>query len=57
MCLSSGDLLFLLMTQTIVSHKDFSLHCEILNSEVLKLTQWRRVNKLSITFKKSELCF
>ena len=34
-------------------HKDFNMLPEILNSEMLKLTQWCRANKLSINFKKS----
>ena len=33
--------------------KDFTLPPEILISEMLKLTQWCRANKLSINFKKS----
>ena len=41
------------MIQTFFSHKDFNLLPGILNSEMLKLTQWCRANKLSINFKKS----
>ena len=52
-----GFIIFANDSNKFFSHKDFSLLCEILNSEMLKLTQWRRANKLSITFKKSELCF
>ena len=40
-------------TNIFFSHKDFNLLPEILNSEMLKLTQWCRANKLSINFKKS----
>ena len=40
-------------TNIIFSHKDFDLLPGILNSEMLKLTQWCRANKLSINFKKS----
>ena len=40
-------------TNTFFSHKDFNLLPGILNSEMLKLTQWCRENKLSINFKKS----
>ena len=36
-------------------HKDFNLRPEILNSEMLKLTQWCRANKLSITLKNSNV--
>ena len=38
-------------TDIFFSHKDFKLLPEILNSEMLKLTQWCRANKLSINFK------
>ena len=44
-------------TNIFFSHKDFNLLPEILNSEMLKLTQWCRANKLSINFKKSNLWF
>ena len=40
-------------TNIFFSHKDFNLLPGILNSEMLKLTQWCRTNKLSINFKKS----
>ena len=40
-------------TNIFFCHKDFNLLPEILNSEMLKLTQWCRANKLSINFKKS----
>ena len=40
-------------TNIFFSHKDFNLCPGILNSEMLKLTQWCRANKLSINFKKS----
>ena len=40
-------------TNIFFSHKDFNLLPEILNSELLKLTQWCRANKLSINFKNS----
>ena len=40
-------------TNTFFSHKDFNLLSETLNSEMCKLTQWCRANKLSINFKKS----
>ena len=40
-------------TNIFFSHRDFNLLPEILNSEMLKLTQWCRANKLSINFKKS----
>ena len=40
-------------TNIFYSHKDFNLLSGILNSEMLKLTQWCRANKLSINFKKS----
>ena len=40
-------------TNIFFSHKDFNLLPGILNSEMLKLTQWCRANKLSINFKKS----
>ena len=40
-------------TNIFFSHKDFNLLPEILNSEMLKSTQWCRANKLSINFKKS----
>ena len=40
-------------TNIFFSHKDFNLRPGILNSEMLKLTQWCRANKLSINFKKS----
>ena len=36
-------------------HKDFNLRPEVLNSEMLKLTQWCRGNKLPINFKKTNL--
>ena len=39
-------------TNIFFSHKDFNLLPGILNSEMLKLTQWCRANKLSINFKK-----
>ena len=42
-------------TNIFFSHKDFNLLPGILNSEMLKLTQWCRANKLSINFKKSNL--
>ena len=40
-------------TNIFFSHKDFNLLSETLNSEMCKLTQWCRANKLSINFKKS----
>ena len=40
-------------TNIFFSHKDFNLLFEILNSEMLKLTQLSRANKLFINFKKS----
>ena len=40
-------------TNKFFSHKDFNLLSETLNSEMCKLTQWCRANKLSINFKKS----
>ena len=40
-------------TNIFFSHKDFYLPPGIFNSEMLKLTQWCRANKLSINFKKS----
>ena len=40
-------------TNIFFSYKDFNLLPEILNSEMPKLTQWCRANKLSINFKKS----
>ena len=40
-------------TNIFFSHKDFNLLPEILNSELLKLTQWCRAHKLFINFKKS----
>ena len=39
-------------TNIFFSHKDFNLLSETLNSEMCKLTQWCRANKLSINFKK-----
>ena len=48
-------LLFADDTNIFFSHKDFNLLPGILNSEMLKLTQWCRANKLSINFKKSNL--
>ena len=39
------------------SHKDFNLLPGILNSEMLKLTQWCRAKKLSINCKKTNLWF
>ena len=41
------------MTQKNFSHKDFSLLSEILNSEMLKSTQWCRANKLPINVKEN----
>ena len=38
-------------TNNFFSHKDFNLLSETLNSEMCKLTQWCRANKLSINFK------
>ena len=38
-------------TKIFFSHKDFNLRPEILNSGMLKLTQWCRANKLSINLK------
>ena len=52
-----GFVIFANDSNKFFSHKDFSLLCEILNSEMLNLTQWRRANKLSIAFKQAELCF
>ena len=40
-------------TNIFFSHKDFNLLSETLNSEMCKLTQWCRANKLSTNFKKS----
>ena len=40
-------------TNIFFSHKDFNSLSETLNSEMRKLTQWCRANKLSINFKKS----
>lgn len=40
-------------TNIFFSHKGFNLLSETLNSEMCKLTQWRRANNLSINFKKS----
>ena len=40
-------------TNIFFSHKDFNLLSKTLNSEMCKLTQWCRANKLSINFKKS----
>ena len=40
-------------TNIFFSHKDFNLLPEIVYSEMPKLTQWCRANKLSINFKKS----
>ena len=40
-------------TNIFFSHKDFKLLPEILNSDMLNLTQWCRANKLSINLKKS----
>ena len=40
-------------TNIFCSHKDVNLLSETLNSEMCKLTQWCRANKLSINFKKS----
>ena len=40
-------------TNIFFSHKDFNLLPGILNSEMRKLTQWCRANKLSSTLKKS----
>ena len=40
-------------TKIFFSQKDFNLLPGILNSEMLKLTQWCRANKLFINFKKS----
>lgn len=40
-------------TNIFFSHKDINYICEKLNLEMTKLTQWCRVNKLSINFKKS----
>ena len=40
-------------TNIFFSHKDFNLLPEILNSEMLKLTQWCRENNLSMNFKRS----
>ena len=40
-------------TNIFFSQNDFNLLPEILNSEMLKLTQWCPANKLSINFKKS----
>ena len=50
-----GFILFAHDTNIIFSHKDFNLRPEILNSEMLKLTQWCRANKLPINFKKTNL--
>ena len=36
-----------------IKHRNIWFFPEILNSEMLKLTQWCRANKLSINFKKS----
>ena len=44
-------------TNIFFSHKDFNLLPEILNSVMLKLTQWCWGNKLSINFKKPNLWF
>ena len=50
------DFIFLLMIQTyFFSHKDFNVHSETLNSEMCKLAQWCRANKLSINFKKNRI--
>ena len=46
-------ILFAEDTNIFFSHKDFNLLSETLNSEMCKLTQWCRANKLSINFKKS----
>ena len=40
-------------TNIFFSRKDFNLLSDTLNSEICKLTQWCRANKLSINFKKS----
>lgn len=48
-----GFILFPVDTNIFLSHKYFNLLPEILNSELLKLTQWCQANKLSINFKKS----
>ena len=47
-----GLIIFADNTNKFFSHRDFRLLCEILNSKMLKLIQWRRANKLPITFKK-----
>ena len=42
-------------TNIFFSHKDFNSLSETLNSEMCKLTQWCRANKLSINFKKNRI--
>lgn len=44
-------------TDIFISHKHFNLLSVILNSEMLKLTQWCRGNKLSINYKSRILWF
>lgn len=44
-------------TDIFISHKHFHLLSVILNSEMLKLTQWCRGNKLSINYKSRILWF
>ena len=54
-CVKGGGLYSLCSRRKhIFPHKDFNLRPEILNSEMLKLTQWCRANKLPINFKKNE---
>lgn len=44
-------------TDIFISHKRFNLLSVILNSEMLKLSQWCRGNKLSINYKSRILWF
>lgn len=44
-------------TDIFISHKHFNLLSVILNSEMFKLTQWCRGNKLSINYKSRILWF